>query len=376
MALFSRRTPRDPKPDPQPESEAQAATTDAAPADAASPAAAASAAPEAPEAPDTSDETPEAQTASVDISVSSFRGLGAAHAPGPAAPPPAQTAAPRPAASAGAAAAGDASGSESPAAPAEAIPGLRDNVYVRDALAAMPAKPEAADVLAVVRQLLQGHLFLRVKGDARSLLSEGKPLPLATGSVNGKSYALAFSGGAALKDAVREDGDTATSAMAQPVQTVIRHALTGDFDGLMLDASSRPASAIVPREVLQSLMDQADPELTIKSLLAGERTPATAAAVVDALSRAPFWVAVNEGPDGRLGVAEGRTSDGVRLLELFSHPVEVAAAGRKDRPAPMTAAQLAKALRGDEQLGGVVIDARGPWIRLSRDDLAPLIDAA
>ncbi len=366
MALFSRRTPRDPKPDPQPESEAAAQATDAAAPDAAD------------AAPETPAETPDVETASVDISVSSFRGLGATHTPSPA--PAAQSEA---TASSPASASPQAPGTldsapqaSAPQAPAEAIPGLRDNAYVRDALAAMPEKPEAADVLAVVRQLMQGHLFLRVKGDARSLLSEGKPLPLATATVNGKSYALAFSSGAALRAAVREDGDTATSAMAQPVQTVIRHALTGDFDGLLLDASSRPASAIVPREVLQNLMDQADPELTIKTLLAGERTPATAAAVVDALSRAPFWVAVNEGPDGRLGVAEGRTPDGVRLLELFSHPVEVAAAGRKDRPAPMTVAQLAKALRGDDQLGGVVIDARGPWIRLSRDDLAPLIDAA
>ena len=66
---------------------------------------------------------------------------------------------------------------EAPAA-TETVPGLRDNVLLREALAALPATPDAADLLDVARQLLQGHLFLRVKGDARALLAEGKDLPL------------------------------------------------------------------------------------------------------------------------------------------------------------------------------------------------------
>ena len=41
--------------------------------------------------------------------------------------------------------------------------------------------------------------------------------------------------------------------------------------------------------------------------------------------------------------------------------------------APMTAAQLAKALRADQGIGGVIVDPGGPWIRLSRADLAPLL---
>ncbi len=42
----------------------------------------------------------------------------------------------------------------------------------------------------------------------------------------------------------------------------------------------------------------------------------------------------------------------------------------------MTAAQLAGALRNDEGIAGVLIDPGGPWIRLSRDDLAPILALA
>jgi hypothetical protein len=114
----------------------------------------------------------------------------------------------------------------------------------------------------------------------------------------------------------------------------------------------------------------------VKTLLAEERTPATPAAVAEALTHVPFWVAVGRGPDDRPGVAEGRAEDGSRFLEVFSHPLEVVAMGRRDQPAPLTSVQLASALSRDEGLSGVVVDPGGPWIRLSRDDLAPLIALA
>ena len=65
-----------------------------------------------------------------------------------------------------------------------------------------------------------GHLFLRVKGDARALLSEGKDLPLGVAAVGGKQFVLAYSSGAALQASVRADGETDTSAMGQPVLAV------------------------------------------------------------------------------------------------------------------------------------------------------------
>lgn len=303
----------------------------------------------------------------VGISVTSYRGLGSEAAP--AAPIDAPTAQPaEPAVRAPRAA-------EAPPA-TETIPGLRDNVVLREALAALPAQPESADLLEVARQMMQGHLFLRVKGDARSLLAEGKDLPLGIAQVNGKQFVLAYSSGAALRQSIEADRDVDTSAMGQPVLAVLRHALAATYSGLILDNSSAPARAVLPRELLEKLVEQADPSLELKTLLSADRTAATASAVGEALTRVKFWVAVNRSSEGRFGVAEARTDDGARLIEVYSHPLEVASLRRGDQAAPMTAAQLAAALRTDEGLGGVIVDPGGPWIRLSRADLVPLLALA
>ncbi|WES62750.1 hypothetical protein P0L94_09780 [Microbacter sp. GSS18] len=256
----------------------------------------------------------------------------------------------------------------------ETIPGLRDNTVLRAALAALPEKPDSIDLLNVARQLLQGHVFLRVRGDARALIAEGKDLPLATATLRDKRYALAYSSGAALQASVRQDGDAQTSAMGQPVLAVIRHVLAGSYEGLILDHASAPARAVLPRPLLEKMVEAHDEQLTIKQLLAADRTAETAALVADALTRVKLWVAVNRtGEDGPVGVAESRTSSGERFLEVYSHPLEVVAGGRGDQAAPITAPQLAKALRGDDALTGVIVDPRGPWIRLRRDDLAQLL---
>ena len=309
-------------------------------------------------------ESAEAETdaaASVGISVSSYRGLGGQTAPAPAVDAPVEepvVRAPRAA--------------EAPVA-TETIPGLRDNVVLRQALSALPASPASADLLEVARQLMQGHLFLRVKGDARALLAAGKDVPLGVAEVNGTQYMLAYSSGAALRQSITADRETGTSAMGQPVLAVLRYALTGPYAGLIIDNSSAPARAVLPRELLEKLVDQADPTLEVKTLLSGDRTAATASHIAEALTRVKIWVAVNRSPEGRFGVAEARTDDGARLIELYSHPLEVASLRRGDQAAPMTAAQLAVALRTDEGLGGVIVDPGGPWIRLSRADLAPLL---
>jgi hypothetical protein len=312
--------------------------------------------------------------ASVGISVSSYQGLGAPAIP--AASVDAQSAPVEPPAVVRPVRAPRAPRAAEPPAATETIPGLRDNVVLREALAALPASPESEDLLEVARQLLQGHLFLRVKGDARALLAEGKDLPLGVAEVKGRQFVLAYSSGAALRDSIQADRDTDTSAMGQPVLTVLRYALAGTYAGLIIDNSSAPARAVLPRELLEKLVDQADPSLRLKTLLSGDRTDATASEVADALTQVKFWVAVNRSPEGRFGVAEARTEDGARLIELYSHPLEVASLRRGDQAAPMTAAQLATALRTDEGIGGVIVDSGGPWIRLSRDDLAPLLALA
>lgn len=301
----------------------------------------------------------EAPAASVGISVSTFRGVGASTAPATA---PAVERRPK------------ARGipAEAPE-PTESIPGLRDNVLLRDALAALPDPPTPTALMNVARQLLQGHLFLRVKGDARTLLAEGRGLPLAVTRRGDKQLVLVFSSGAAIQASVRADGDGDTSAVAQPVLTVLRHVLDGPYEGIVIDPSSGPARAVLPRPLLQRAIDDVHAALTLKSLLAGPRSAETAAAVVAALPEVPLWIAVRRPDDGgAVGIAESRTADGARYLEVFSHPLEVLTLGRGDQPLPITVEQLGKAVAADPGLTGVIVDPGGPWIQLSRDDLAPL----
>ncbi|GAA1983481.1 SseB family protein [Microbacterium pumilum] len=355
MALFSRRPKADrqqsvPAGVPDAADVAEPALTEQTP-DAAIPA-----------ADETPEPAPEPQVAaepaaSVDISMSSFRGLGS-HAPVEPAVEPSRT---------------RAAGRSVAPPPTETIPGMRDNVLVHEALASLSDPPSPQELLDVARQLLQGHLFLRVKGDARELLAAGKDLPLAVVSLGDRNFVLAYSSGAALQASVRADGDVDTSAMAQPILTILRHVLGGPYHGIVLDQSSAPARASLPREILERIVDKADEALTVKTLLAEQRTAETAAAVAEALTRVPLWVAVG-GPAGeRPGIAEARAPDGSRYLEVYSHPLEVVVMGRSDQAAPLSAAQLAGALRSDEGLSGVLVDPRGPWIRLSRDELAPLL---
>jgi hypothetical protein len=161
--------------------------------------------------------------------------------------------------------------------------------------------------------------------------------------------------------------------MAQPVLTVLQHVITSAHDGLILDPASSPSRAVLPKELLQRAVEQADPKLTVKTLLAAQRTMAVSAEVAEALTRVPLWVAVGTAESGARGLAESRSADGTRHLEVYSHPLEVAVMGRGDNAAPITPAQLARALRTDEGINGVIVDPAGPWLRLDRDELAPLL---
>lgn len=356
MALFSRR----PKDNSSPSANESDPRSPAEEAPDASAAVTAETATEQTSPEQTSPEPAPEAAASVNISVTSFGGLG----------PAAGAAAPQlqPRRSARAA-------TKVAPANAETVAGLRDNVLLREALARLGDGTVAQALLDVARQTLQGHLFLRVKGDARALLAEGRELPLAVIKSGDRQFALAYSSGAALQASVRADGDADTSAIGQPVLAVLRHVLAGPYEGLILDQASEPARAVLPRPMLEKLLEKVDDDLTVKTLLAGERTDATPAAVAEALTRVPLWVALGKVADGRPGLAEGRAEDGSRFLEVYSHPIEVAVMGRGDQAAQLTAAQLARALEGDTGLTGVVVDPAGPWIRLSREDLAPLFVA-
>ena len=257
----------------------------------------------------------------------------------------------------------------------ETVPGMKDNVLLREALAELEEGATNEQLLGVLRQTLQGHLYLRVHGDARTQISEGKPLSIAVVREGDRSFMLAFSSAIAVRDSVQRETDpTATSAVAQPVTSVIQQVVSGDFTGLIIDNASGAHRAVFPTEILKKALEQADPDLTIKTLLAAPREPDTAAKVGEVLAKTKAWVAVNDGSGkGQVGIAEAQTADGKRFLQLFSHPLEVLALGRGDRPLPFSPEQLAKVLSTHPEMAGVLVDAAGPSIVVERDALAPVI---
>jgi len=324
----------------------------------------------------------------IGISVQAYRGVGAAAGPevslpdesgsdaarpsaAPAAPSAPASAPPRP----------EPTPRTLPLAPAlppeqtETVPGMKDNVLLRAALNELTEGATNDQLIGVLRQALQGQLYLRVNGDARTLISEGKPLSVGVTRDGDRSFMLAFSSAGAVRESVqREEDPGATSAVAQPVTAVLQQVISGDFTGLIIDNASAPHRAVFPREILAKALDQADVNMVVKTLLAGPREPDTAAKVGDALATTRMWVAVN-GQDGAgaVGIAEAQTPDGTRYLQLFSHPLEIVALGRGDRPAPFEPAQLAKVLTGHPDMAGVLVDSAGPSIVVDRAALAPVL---
>jgi len=227
----------------------------------------------------------------------------------------------------------------------------------------------------VLRQALQGHLYIRVIGDARTQISEGTPLAVAVVRDAERQFMLAFSSAGAVRDSVKLEDDTAaTSAVAQPATTVMQQVVSGDFAGLIVDNASAPHRVVFPTELLQKTLDQADVEMTVKSLLAAPREQDSPVKVGEALAAKKMWVAVNDGGGtGQPGIAEAQTADGRRFLQLFSHPLEVIALGRGDRPLPFEPEQLAKVLSSHAEMAGVIVDSAGPSIVVERDALAPVL---
>lgn len=342
------------------------------------------AAPAAAEAP--SDPVPE-----IGISVQAFRGVGAAAGPEVKLPDPddaetaARTAAPKPPAPKPPAPAPTAPQTPQkrtlplapalPPEPTESMPGMKDNVLLRTALAELEEGATNAQLIGVLRQMMQGHLYLRVHGDARTQISEGKPLSVAVVRDGERAFMLAFSSAEAVRQSVqRETEPTATSAIAQSVTAVLQQVVSGKFAGLILDNASAPHRAVFPTEVLAKALEQADSNMTIKMLLAAPREPDSAQKVGDALATAKSWVAVNDGSgNGKVGIAEAQTPDGRRFLQLFSHPLEIVALGRGDKPLPFSPEQLAKVLSGHSEIGGVIVDSAGPSIIVERDALGAVL---
>lgn len=322
----------------------------------------------------------------IGISVQAFRGVGAEAGPEvsldePAAPAPAAPVAPAPTQSAAPAALPDPQERRLPLAPAlppeqtETVAGMKDNVLLRVALKEIEQGASNDQLLGVMRQALQGHLYIRVNGDARAQISEGKPLSVAVVRDGDRQFMLAFSSAGAVRDSVQLEADpAATTAVAQPVTSVLQQVVAGDFAGLIVDNASAPHRVVFPTELLQKALEQGDPEMTVKTILAAPREQDSAARVAEALASTRMWVAVNDGSNGTpVGIAEAQTPDGKRFLQLFSHPLEVIAMGRGDRPLPFEPTQLAKVLTGHAEMAGVIVDPAGPTLLVERDALAPVL---
>lgn len=333
---------------------------------------------------------PEVAAPHIGISVQAFRGVGEAAGPavalpdqeeqpggsGDSTPRAAQTTAtadpPRPA---------EPVERRLPLAPAlppeqtETVAGMKDNVLLREALKEIEAGATNEQLLGVMRQALQGHLYIRVNGDARAQIAEGKPLAVAVVRDEERQFMLAFSSAAAVRDSVQLEQDpAATSAVAQPVTSVLQQVVAGDFAGLIVDNASAPHRVVFPTELLQKTLEQADVDMTVKTILATPRAQDSATKVGEALATTRMWVAVNDGTGtGQVGIAEAQTTDGKRFLQLFTHPLEVIALGRGDRPLPFTPDQLAKVLSSHTEMAGVIIDSAGPSMIVERDALAPVL---
>ncbi|MDQ4214335.1 SseB family protein [Microbacterium sp. ASV81] len=260
----------------------------------------------------------------------------------------------------------------------ESIPGMPDNVLLREALGMLEEGASQAELLGVLRQSLQGHLYLRVHGDAGEQIKEGKPLSVAVVNDGESAYMLAFSSAAAVRDSVQDEEEPGeTSAVVQPVQAVYQQVVEGPFAGLIIDNASGPHRVVFPFEILQKALEEADPTFAIKALLAAPRQADSEARVAEALTTARLWVAVSDvAGDGQFGVAEAHTPDGARYLQLFSHPLEVIALGRGDQPLPFSAEQVGAVLAQHPEMSGVLVDAAGPAIAVGREALAPVIALA
>lgn len=366
MALFSRRKKTDDAP-----SESQTPIEADAPD-------------ETPVEPEAAEPVPE-----IGISVQAFRGVGAAAGPEVTLPAPDSQGEASPSAVGDIPASGPRQAPQAqpaqkrtlplapalPPEPTESVPGMKDNVLLRAALAELEEGPSNEHLIGVLRQMLQNHLYLRVHGDARAQLAEGKPLSIAVVRDGERSYMLAFSSAAAVRDSVQRETDpSATSAIAQPATAVLHQLVNGDFAGLILDNASGVHRAVFPVEILKKALDQADVNMTVKTLLAAPREEDSAQKVGDALATTKMWVAVNDGnASGQVGIAEAQTTDGRRFLQLFTHPLEIVALGRGDKPLPFEPDQLAKVLSSHDSLAGVIVDSAGPSIIVEREALGAVL---
>lgn len=280
----------------------------------------------------------------------------------------------------GAAAAAPASEPEAPAEPAEPeapAAGPETNLDLGEALLGLPGEEGGRAMLHVLRQALQGKLLLSTNLDGVSAEDQAAGrIPLGVHrDEDGDIYLLAYTSGVALER--MRSGDEPLHGISVPSLWALGQARTDDYAGIILDPSAGDASAVIPKELINRMFGDGRNNDAAKQALAQPREAGAEQRIVEALAERGGFVAgradVDEnGVRTSVGVAETRMGDR-RMLEVFTSPLEIAALGRGDDAYPVTAAELAGALRSDEGISGIIVNPAAPWIDLDREQLTLLL---
>ncbi|WP_168223411.1 SseB family protein [Plantibacter sp. M259] len=263
-------------------------------------------------------------------------------------------------------------------APAPAPVEPDSNVDLAQALTALAEGGDERAMMHVLRQSIQGKLLLSTSLDGVS--EEDKAagrIPLGVHrDPEGAVYLLAFTSSRELEKTRTADGPV--TGVAVDAVWALRQATGDGYAGIVLNPADGKASAVVPKTLIVRLFGDGRNNDLAKQALAQPREPDALQRLVAALAAHGGFVAgraeVDEdGNRKTVGIAETRLGER-RLLEVFTSPIEIAALGRGDDAYPVTAAELAAALRSDEGITGIIVNPAAPWLDVNRAQLAPLLD--
>lgn len=255
---------------------------------------------------------------------------------------------------------------------------MADNYLLREALGQLASGTSREKLIGVTRQLLQGDLMLVAQGDYLDQFVHASNPPYGSIQTEGRRLLAAYSTEETFSAArAREVDSRNVYSVTQPAGIVLAHVLAKGFDGIVIDNASAPLTVTIPADVIRSMLAEADPNFTIKTLLAAPRDATTVASVVEALLTTTTWAAGRKLPEGGVAIAQGQIPDktGSYLL-LFSHPWEVSLLGTEDRPLVFAPNDLAQNLAEDPEIAGVLIDPAGPSIVIERAALRRVAELA
>lgn len=267
-----------------------------------------------------------------------------------------------------------------PAAPADApgLPAEPDaNVDLAQALKALAEGADERAMLHVLRQSIQGKLLLSTSLDGVSEKDKAAGrVPLGVHrDPEGAVYLLAFTSRMELEKTRTAEGPV--TGVSVSAVWALRQADGEGYAGIVLNPADGTASAVVPKTLIARLLGDGRNNDLAKDALSQPREADALQRLVEALAAHGGFVAgraeVDEdGNRKSVGIAETRLGDR-RMLEVFTAPIEIAALGRGDDAYPVTAAELAAALRSDEGITGIIVNPAAPWLDVDRAQLGPLL---